>query len=163
MIKGEWLISDRDGLAKIFKSLAYFIAQNAGKSLEITARVYTKKRTINQNKALFGHAYKIIRKETRDPVNDIHFDMCGEYFGWAVKHFRQKTIRIPVRTTTTDEEGKDGKISTKDFADMFEFVQDYWLQHRGIVIPDPDKNWKQKVNEAKSKELAKQQRSEDLI
>lgn len=146
MIKESHKISSVDDLVKIFGPLRSHFETGLGFPLKLEFGKYQKARSLNQNAALFGHAYKIIGDHTGMTVNEVHWQMCGEYFGWAVMHFNNRTISKPVRSTTTDEEGKDNKISTRDFAQMFEFVQGWGANHNpSIYIPDPDPDWREKI------------------
>ena len=48
--------------------------------------------------------------------------------------------QVPIRTTTTDADGKRSVLNKSDFADYVAFVQRFGAQH-GIYIPDPDPTW----------------------
>ena len=102
-----------------------------------------KPRSGDQNAALFGLAYKVIREETGNDVNDLHDYFCGEYFGWKETDVMGAVKKKPIRSTTRNEEGKKDVLGTIEMADFFSFVQQR-AGEIGIYIPDPDPNWQLK-------------------
>lgn len=108
------------------------------KSWVIEVRPFVKKRTLDQNAAMFGLAYKIIMEATglegeRDRQK-LHETFCGDFFGW-------KDIPIlgrkPRRTTTTDEDGNNNTIDTATMAKLYDHIQRTAAEY-GIFVPDPD-------------------------
>ncbi len=119
--------------------------------LKVVVSEERKRFTWNQSAALFGHAYPIICRETGATPDDCHEYFCGQYFGTTTISFLGQTKTKPVRTTTTNEMGEHDPISTKDFAQFFTFVQDSAAEE-GYHIPDPDKDWKKKIQQQIEKE-----------
>lgn len=140
---GTFRIRDDEDLARRIRSIEAIhpILRNQGKYLELSVDVYKPKRSMEQNAALFGHAYKILRAETGNDKEDLHDYFCGEYFGWKVQEVMGERRKKPIRTTTTDEEGKKAVLSKIEFADFFAFVQQRSAETVGVYIPDPDPNW----------------------
>lgn len=114
------------------------------KAWRIDVEIFHKERTLPQNSALWGHAYKIVCAATGQDVNDWHEYFLGEHFGWIEKDYFGKRKLRPARTTTTNYEGKNEKLNTKEFMDYFDFVQRRAAQN-GIHIPDPDPMWRRQM------------------
>ena len=98
---------------------------------------YRKRRTDNQNRCLWGLAYSVLLNETGQEPEDWHEYFCGEFFGWEEKTIFGRKYSKPIRTTTTDEDGKRNVISTELFSQFYGFIQ-YRCAQNGILIPDPD-------------------------
>jgi hypothetical protein len=100
-------------------------------------------RSIQQLRYLWGVAYKRLSDFTGYEVDDVSEFMCGTYYGWReVKVPKTPTnptglASRPVRTTTTDENGKRSVISKMEFMDYVAFVQRF-AASKGVYIPDPD-------------------------
>lgn len=105
-------------------------------------------RTNLQNRALWGCAYKYVEKETGYKPERFHTLICGEYWGWKVDEMFGKKTRVPIRTTTHDEDGKRDVISTAELSEFYSYIQDWVADNSGLQVPDPDVRWK--FNEAKA-------------
>lgn len=72
----------------------------------------------------------------------MHEYLCGLHFGWKPKRKPGGKVEdVPIRTTTTDADGNRDVIDGKAFWDYVEFIQRFGAE-RGVVIPDPDPNYK---------------------
>lgn len=117
-----------------------FLPLNRAWAVEITP--YVRERTNEQNKWLWGCAYKLLSDSTGYEVADIAEYLCGQFFGWKEKLVPGKRfVQVPRRTTTTDETGRRKVLTTAEFSEYKEFVQRFGAEH-GVIIPDPDKDWK---------------------
>lgn len=122
---------------RITANLVRFVGQlPAGKAWEVTVKPYAKDRSQAQNRALFGLAYPILAESTGHTVPELHEYFCGDYFGWVEVEIFGETHKRPIRTTTTDEQGKREVIKAKDFAGFFAHVQRRAAES-GVYIPDP--------------------------
>lgn len=106
-------------------------------------------RTLAQNGYLFGVAYAVLGEATGYEKEDLHEYLLGLHFGTKLKRV-PKTKRnpegleeIPVRTTTTDENGRRSVLGKMAFAEYVNFVQRFGAKH-GIHIPDPDPDYAEK-------------------
>ncbi len=109
-------------------------------------------RSEKQNAALWGCAYKYLKKETGSDEDSMHEFFCGEFFGWVEKVvFGRRKIR-PKRTTTTDEDGNKDIISTLQFMNFYEFIQRKMATDFGYDVPDPDPDWKRRERELAERE-----------
>lgn len=109
--------------------------------LEIVCDRFSMGRTVQQNKALFGHAYKILRGETGHSLDELHDFFCRRFFGEVEIDVLGKTITRPARTTTTDEHGKRNVLKWDRFSEFFEMVREFAATNLDVVIPDPDPDW----------------------
>jgi len=94
-----------------------------------------------QRRALWGCAYKFLEEHTGYKKERCHTLFCGEFFGWTHDEMFGNKTRAPVRTTTTDEDGKRDVIDTETLAAMYEFIQDWVADKSGLLVPDPDPHW----------------------
>lgn len=109
--------------------------------LSIVCERFSMGRTSQQNRALFGLAYKIIRDETGHDVDELHKFFCEKYFGVVEYDFFGETRTRPMRTTTKDEDGKRNVLSWDRFSDFFEHIRTFAASELEINIPDPDPDW----------------------
>lgn len=100
----------------------------------------TRKRSDKQRKALWGVAYKVICDETGYKDKALHELLCGEFFGWQISDMFGNKKRLPVRTTTHDENGKRDVISTEKLADYYKFIQRFAAEY-SVDVPEPDPDW----------------------
>lgn len=112
---------------------------------EVVIRRHRLKRSDEQNAALWAVAYKTLRDATGNDPEDLHRYFCGEYFGWVEYEVMGARRKRPRRTTTTNEDGHRDLITTLDFADFYNFVQQRSAETVGVFIPDPDPNWRQNI------------------
>ncbi len=120
-------------------------AVDSDKTYEITITEMLKEYNDEQRGALWGVAYKILSAETGNDAEDLHLYFCGEYFGWKTAKVMGQSRKTPIRTTTRGENGKRDVISTVDLARLYEFIQQRSAQTVGVVIPDPDPDWKKRM------------------
>ena len=115
---------------------------------------HKKSRSPKQRRALFGAAYKPIMEfmglRGEEEKEELHYFFCGEYWGWREGPMMRKR---PVRTTTRDENGKRDEITSTVALDFYAFIQQKALE-QGIWVPDPDPEWRHKVDLAPSPEVA---------
>lgn len=109
-----------------------------GSELEVIVRKRKRERSHPQCRYLNGVAYKLLSDATGYERDDISEYLCGHFFGWKDKTLPGKrVVQVPLRTTTTDEDGKREVLSKTDFAEYVAFVQRFGAKH-GVLIPDPD-------------------------
>lgn len=115
-------------------------------SFAIEIKHYRRMRTLKQGSALFGVAYKAIMEfcgyEGRKELERLHTHYCCEFFGtrkdpWG-KH-------VPLRTTTTNENGEEDVIDTVTASAFYDFIQRD-AARLGCDVPDPDPLWFEKEN-----------------
>jgi hypothetical protein len=107
------------------------------KSWQVEVKEFRKSRSNAQNNALFGVAYPAICKEAGYDPDELHHAMCCKFFGTARVDVMGVTVTRPMRTTTTDENGKRDVMPAGDFADFYAMVQRIGAEV-GIDVPDPD-------------------------
>lgn len=108
-----------------------------GKSWRIRIDRYVKSRTDPQNRALWGVAYPALEAATGFTKDELHVAFCRQFFGSVTVEVFGQTIVRPVRTTTTDEDGRADKISTAQFSEFYALVQRIGAES-GVYVPDPD-------------------------
>lgn len=100
-------------------------------------------RTHAQNAYLNGVCYKTIGDAIGYERDEISEFLCGTYFGWKDKKVPKKPScpegieSVPIRTTTTDENGKRDVLKKMPMVDYIAFVQRF-ASGKGIYIRDPE-------------------------
>jgi len=108
----------------------------------VEVKRYMRTRSSEQNRYLNGVAYKLLSEHTGYDRDDISEYLCGEYWGWLKKRKPgKKLVDVPVRTTTTNEDGKREVLGWDEFWDYVDYVQRFGSKH-GVYIPDPDQSYK---------------------
>lgn len=90
---------------------------------------HRKKRSDEQNRALWGVAYRLLADETGNDVNDLHEYFLGEHFGWELIDVLGQQRRRPVR--------RSSKLNTVEFSDFYAFIQRRAAELLGVYVPDP--------------------------
>lgn len=99
------------------------------KKWKVTVGLYRKRRSDQQNRYLWGVAYKTLQDATGQEAQDWHEYMLGEHFGWEeYEMFGKRKIRPKQRSS---------KLTTMEFMDFVDFIQRRAAEH-GIYIPDPN-------------------------
>lgn len=126
------------------KVATFLSALAPDRAWEIIVQPFKRKRTDRQNAYLWAVPNKMISDETGYEAEEIHKLLLGKHFGWKDKKV-PRTPRnpdgiesVPIRTTTTDENGKRAVLNTQQFSDYVAFVQRFAAQELGLMIPDPD-------------------------
>jgi len=97
----------------------------------VAISAYRKRRSDQQNRYLWGVAYKALAEATGQPADDWHEYMLGEMHGWEeYELFGKRKIRPLQRSS---------KMTTMEFMDFVEFIQSRAAEH-GIYISDPNEN-----------------------
>lgn len=110
-------------------------------------------RSLQQNKYLF-FCYGLISKEQGYEKADLHEDFLKRHFGVRLKkvppcrEYPQGLKEVPIRTTTTDENGRRSVLGKLAFAELVEFVQRYSAENYGVYLPNPDPDWEMHRQEA---------------
>ncbi len=120
------------------------ISLDPDKRYRVTVDVARKERSLAQNSYLWAVPYKLLSERTGYEPDEIHEYLLGRHFGWKDKRV-PKTPRnpagiesVPMRTTTTDENGRRGVLSKMEFAAYVDFIQRFAAQECGVLVPDPD-------------------------
>lgn len=118
------------------------------KAWKVRCSVLRNERSGEQNAYLWAIPYKLIGEHTGFEAEELHEWMCGAFFGWRDKRIPKTPrspegyVSIPVRTTTRDENGERDVLDWKRFSDFVAFIQRFAAQKLGVLIPDPDKEWR---------------------
>lgn len=109
--------------------LTQFLRECApGKAIRVEVCQHRKRRSDNQNRALWGVAYRLLSEETGNDVNDLHEYFLGEWSGWQEIEVMGQIRRCPIR--------RSSKLDTAEFSDFYAFVQRRAAEI-GYYVPDP--------------------------
>lgn len=129
-----------DREAAIQEVARFLAACFPGKKLALTVEAWKQERSSRQNRALFGHAYRVICEETGADKDELHRDFCIAFFGLRVQKCMDFEHRMPLRTTTHDENGERDVIGMDEFRVFYADVERKASEF-GIFIPAPDPRW----------------------
>lgn len=135
----------RDGM---IQRIAAFLAKLPdGKAWRVTVEQAKSTRSTQQNRYLHGVAYKLLSDATGYEMDEVAEYLCGAYFGWREKRVPKKpgnlagVESVPVRTTTTNENGQRDVLAWDAFSEYVAFIQRF-AASKGVFIPDPDPEWR---------------------
>lgn len=132
--------------AGIDKLVAFLHSANKEKPLKVEVRIARPSRTLSQNAYLWAVPYRMLSDATGFEAEDLHEYLLGEYFGWnRVPMPGGRFKEVPARTTTVNEYGEPEELGIEAFAKYWEYIQRRAATDWGIVIPDPDPEWKAKT------------------
>lgn len=147
LLPKQWLLPKLLPRDRVAEQIAVFVrALDAGAAYRVIVEAATIPRTNQQNRYLYGVAYKLIADHVGYEIEEVAEFCCGAYFGWTEKRVPKKPSNpqgvesVPVRTTTRDADGKRRVLSKQDFADYVAFVQRFGAKN-GVLIPDPDPDY----------------------
>lgn len=113
-------------------------------SWRVTIEAEKSKRSNDANAYYWGVVVHMISEVTGYESEEIHEYLCGARWGWKDKRV-PKTPRnpdgvesVPVRTTTTDQNGKRSVLKIMEFSDFVEFARRFAAKKLNLFIPDPD-------------------------
>lgn len=109
----------------------------------IDIRRYRKPRTKDANEYLWSGVYPPLVRELGFTAEDWHDEMCMRYFGKREVKKPGGSDWLPVRTTTTNENGDRDVLPGKDFWDFVEFIRRQAAEG-GVYIAEPDPFWKER-------------------
>ncbi len=133
--------SDREREADRVRS--FLVALPRDKAWRVEFHEHHRTRSDSQNRYLHGVCYKTLGDAIGYEIEEVAEFLCGTYFGWKEKRVPKKPSNpggvesVPVRTTTTDGEGKRSVLTPMEFSDYVAFVQRFAAE-KGIFIPDPE-------------------------
>jgi hypothetical protein len=119
--------------ARVAQIAAFLGALDLDRQWELTVQLFRRTRSSQQNRALFGLAYKLISEHTGYEVEELHEYYLGTHFGWTVKTVFGQKKRVPNK--------RSSKLSTVEFNEFFSFIQRHAAQNLSLYIPDPDPEW----------------------
>lgn len=130
-----------------------------GRDLVASIEEAKEERSSKQRAALFGVAYASLMAQMglhgAREKDDMHSMFCGDFFGWRERPCLGGVLRIPIRTTTTDENGKRDVISVRQQMAFYAFIQQRAAEF-GYDVVDPDPEWFRKAE--REEELDRQAR-----
>ncbi len=125
--------NDTNRVNVIANAQKFLAALSSYKSWRVEVDEQKDDRTSRQNRFLWA-ANQSIAKVSGHDASDIHEYLLGTYFGWKEKELPGgRVTNVPVRTTTTDEQGRRKKLDRSAFSDYADFV---WAQAAklGVMI-----------------------------
>ena len=131
---------DREAtIRRVAEVLRFF---QLGKPVNVKMTIARPERTPPQLRYLWGVPYRILADRFGYEPDEISEYLCGQYWGWKPKKLPGGRVQeVPIRTTTVDEDGNRDVIDGKAFWDYVEWIQRVGAR-QGVVIPDPDPNYK---------------------
>jgi len=104
---------------------------------------YKAPRTQDANAYLWSVPYPLLVRELGHATETWHEYFCGEWFGWRERELPGGRFeKTPVRTTTTNEEGRRDVVPGDVFWNFVENVRRFAAE-AGVYVPEPDPFWKE--------------------
>lgn len=114
----------------------------SGKPVNVKFTIARPERTIPQVAYLHAVCYAMLSEHTGYEKEEIEEYLLGSYFGWKDKKLPGGRVSsVPIRRTTTDEEGNRDVLEGRKFWDFVEWIQRV-AERQGCIIPDPSKDYK---------------------
>lgn len=113
------------------------------KAWKISGGEAKAERSQKQNAYLFGCCYPLMADAFGYERDDMHTECLKRHFGTKLKKvprcrdYPEGLKEVPVRTTTTDENGRRSVLGKMQFAEFVERVRRI-AAFMDVVIPDPD-------------------------
>jgi len=101
----------------------------SGKKVKVTVGQYRKSRSVQQNRALWGIAYKALSESTGNDAEDLHQYFLIEYHGSEVIEVMGQKRKVPLKRSST--------MTTSEFSDFYQFIQRRAAEN-GYYVPDPN-------------------------
>lgn len=102
--------------------------------LTVTAEPWKAPRRLEANAYLWSAIYKPLVEVAGFTSDDWHRHYCGEFFGWKEVILPSGHIDYrPIRTTTTDADGKRDVMKGKPFNEFLSFVESD-VAKRGVFV-----------------------------
>lgn len=125
-----------------------------GQRWRVTVEEQKATRTIEANAYYWGVVVEALSKATGYESEEVHEFLCGARWGWRDKRVPKKPSNphgvesVPLRTTTTDENGRRAVLSGSDFWEFIEFARRFAAERANVVVPDPDPDYRSKREDA---------------
>lgn len=130
----------RRGPRNLTRLVAFLSSLANDKEFKVSIGLVGKDRSLEQNAALYGVAYKALSDFTGHTGPELHDHFLRAYFGEVDYEVLGVWHKRPRRTTTTDEAGNRKLLTTVEFADFYRFLQQQGAE-MGCWVPDPDPMW----------------------
>lgn len=130
MSDGFILKQDTDRTSLIQRITAFLELLPQDRPWEVVVKQFKKKRSDDQNNALWGIPYKLISEHTGYEKEWVHEYYLCKFFGSTVKEVFEGKKKVPSR--------RSSKLTTQEFSDYYAFIQRHAAQELGLYIPDPD-------------------------
>lgn len=116
---------------------AYLARLDASKPWQLVVGPWKKERTLRQNNAMFGVAYKTLGDFMGHTEVELHDVMLRLYFGEVHSEVMGVRTVKPKRTTTTNEAGERDVLSRDDMSRFYNFIVQKAAEI-GCYIEDPN-------------------------
>ena len=115
----------------------YFARLDPTKPWQLIVGPWKKQRTLRQNNAMFGVAYRQLSDFTGHTEPELHDIMCRLFFGEVTEEIIGVRKTKPLRTTTTNEDGERDVISREDMSRFYDLIV-RTAAEQGCFIEDPN-------------------------
>ena len=106
--------------------------------VEVVAKRKVKSRSREAENYLHGVCYPLMSDASGYEKPELHLAMLHKYFGSKVIDLMGEQLKVPVRTTTTDEDGEKDVLSASAYWDFTDFVIREAAMWYDVVVPPPD-------------------------
>lgn len=125
-----------DKVARLVKMVAE-MSQSGDRAYSVVIRRHSKPRSQEANNYLWGVVYQMMSDASGYERDELHELMCGKFFGTKVVEVLGVRKRVPIRSTTTDEDGNPDTLPTAEFARFVDMAIREAAMHLDLAIPPP--------------------------
>jgi hypothetical protein len=122
-MKEQTFILRANSQRDLTRVVAVLSAAPKDKDIKVTIGEAKKDRSLEQNNALYGVAYKVLSEFTGYTGPELHELFLRSYFGEVEVEVLGQRFKKPRRTTTTDERGNRKLLNTIEFMDFYRHIQ----------------------------------------
>lgn len=122
---------------RLSRLAAYFARLDPSKPWQAVVGPWKKQRTLRQNNAMFGVAYKTLGDFVGETETEMHDIMLRLYFGEVHSEVLGVRKVKPRRTTTKNEKGERDVLSRDDMSRYYNFIVQKAAEI-GCYIEDPN-------------------------
>lgn len=115
--------------AMIGRVVSFLNSALPGKALRVEICQFRKRRSMDQNAALWGVALKTLSDLTGNEAEDLHTFFLGEWAGWDTVDVMGQKRRVPKR--------RSSKLTTAEFSEYYDFIQRRAAEC-GFYVPSPN-------------------------
>jgi hypothetical protein len=127
----SFLLAKQQPRQEVIDSIGRFLGRlPLTRDFEVLVHPYRRSRTGQQNRALWGVAYKALSDATGHDAEDLHEYFLGEWGGWETRDLMGRKRLVPKRRSSA--------LNTEEFAEFYAFIQQRSAETVGVFVPDPE-------------------------
>jgi hypothetical protein len=112
----------------------YIAAKFKGREVVVSVTKKTRPRSLDQNAYWWSVPVKLLSEELGYTDAQMHYALLGEYGGFQDGPTGQAVPKV----------ASSSQLTTEEFAKLIDWVLDWAPSQLGVVIPEPDPEWRKR-------------------